>query len=127
MCKFWHLEGGKNNDIYPLLRLSEAYYIAAECLKESNPKRAVELLNLVRSARNLSLFPLDYKTMSADDIQNEIYKEYRKEFVGEGGQLFFYYKRLNAPEIKGASVRPGKNVYVLPIPSNDQEFGSYEN
>lgn len=127
MCKFWHVEGSAYNDLYPLLRLSEAYYIAAECLEESNPKRAVELLNEVREARNLSLFPLDYTKMTAADIQNEIYKEYRKEFVGEGGQLFFYYKRLNASEIKGAAVRPGKSIYVLPIPSNDQEFGGYQN
>ena len=127
MCKFWHVSGSPYNDRYPILRMTEALYIAAECLKESDPKRAVELLNEVRENRNLSLFPLDYATMTADDIQNEIYKEYRKEFVGEGGQLFFYYKRLNAQEIKGASVRPGKGIYVLPIPSNDQEFGGYTN
>ena len=127
MCKLWYVEGSSYNNLYPMLRLSEAYYIAAECLKDSDPDQAVELLNKVREARNLSLFPLDYTTMTSDDIQNEIYKEYRKEFVGEGGQLFFYYKRLNASEIKGASVRPSKNVYVLPVPSSDQEFGGYEN
>lgn len=127
MCKLWYVEGSSYNNLYPMLRLSEAYYIAAECLKDSDPDQAVELLNKVRKARNLSLFPLDYTTMTSDDIQNEIYKEYRKEFVGEGGQLFFYYKRLNASEIKGASVRPSKNVYVLPVPSSDQEFGGYEN
>lgn len=126
MCKFWHWEGGRYNDIYPLLRMTEAYYIAAECLKDSNPKRAIELLNLVRENRNLSLFPLA-DNLSADEIQNEIYKEYRKEFVGEAGQLFFYYKRLNATSIKGASVVPGKGVYVLPIPANDAEFGGYGN
>lgn len=127
MCKFWHIDGSAYNDIYPLLRETEGFYIAAECLKDSDPERAVELLNEVREARNLALFPLDYTTMTTDDIQNEIYKEYRKEFVGEGGQLFFYHKRLNASEIKGAAVRPGKSVYVLPIPSNDQEFGGYSN
>lgn len=127
LCKLWYVEGSAYNDLYPMLRISEAYYIAAECLKDSDPEKAVELLNKVREARNLSLFPLDHTTMTADDIQNEIYKEYRKEFVGEGGQLFFYYKRLNASEIKGASVRPGKSIYVLPIPSSDQEFGGYEN
>ena len=127
MCKLWYVDGSSYNNLYPMLRLSEAYYIAAECLKDSDPDQAVELLNKVREARNLSLFPLDYTTMTSDDIQNEIYKEYRKEFVGEGGQLFFYYKRLNASEIKGASVRPSKNVYVLPVPSSDQEFGGYEN
>ena len=97
-----------------------------ECLKDSSPARAIELLKLVRENRKLSLSPLP-ETLSAEEIQNEIYKEYRKEFVGEGGQLFFYYKRLNASSIKGASVVPGKSVYVLPIPSNDAEFGGYDN
>lgn len=125
-CKFWYLDGSKYNNIYPLMRMTEAYYIAAECLKDSDPKGAIALLNTVRENRNLYLFPLA-DNLNADEIQNEIYKEYRKEFVGEAGQLFFYYKRLNATSIKGASVVPGKGVYVLPIPANDAEFGGYVN
>jgi len=65
--------------------------------------------------------------LNAEQIQNEIYKEYRKEFIAEHGELFFYYKRLNINEIKGASIRGSKSVFVLPIPSNDQEFGGYSN
>ncbi len=126
MAKFWYLDGSIYNNRYPLIRVTDAYYIAAECLKNSNRAKAIELLNTVRENRNLSLFPLS-EDLTADQIQNEIYKEYRKEYIGEHGELFFYYKRLNASEIKGASVRPGKNVYVLPIPSNDQEFGGYSN
>ena len=106
--------------------MTEAFYIAAECLKESDPQRAIELLNEVRDARNLSAYPLP-ETLSSDQIQEEIYKEYRKEFMGEGGQLFYYYKRLNASEIKGGGVTPSKAVYVLPIPSTDIEFGGYTN
>lgn len=126
MCKFWYIDGGSHNDEYPLLRLTEAYYIAAECLKDSDPETAIDLLNEVRENRNLSLYPLDY-SLSSDDIQNEIYKEYRKEFIGEAGQLFFYYKRLNASSITNSSVSPSKDVYVLPIPENDVEFGGYSN
>ena len=126
LCKFWHYEQGIHNDIYPLIRMSEAYYIAAECLKDTDPLRAVKLLNSVRSARNLGSSPLP-ETLSSTEIQDEIFKEYRKEFVGEGGQLFFYYKRLNASEIKGAGISPNKSVYVLPIPSTDVEFGGYSN
>lgn len=126
MCKFWHVEGGRYNDIYPLLRMSEAWYIAAECLEDSDPKKAVDLLNEVRANRNLQLFPLD-ENLNAAQIQQEVYKEYRKEFVGEGGQLFFYYKRLNAQQIAGTAIKPGKSVYVLPIPENDREFGGYSN
>ena len=126
MAKFWYLEGSTYNNLYPVIRMTDAYYIAAECLKNSNKKRAIEILNIVRDHRNLGLFPLS-EDLTADQIQNEIYKEYRKEYIGEHGELFFYYKRTNASEIKGAAVRPGKSVYVLPIPSNDQEFGGYSN
>lgn len=126
LCKFWHYESGRYNDVYPLIRMTEAFYIAAECLKESDPQRAIELLTEVRNARNLSAYPLS-ENLTADQIQNEIYKEYRKEFIGEGGQLFFYYKRLNASSIEGAGIVPNKAIYVLPIPSTDQEFGGYTN
>ncbi len=123
--KFRYQEGSNYNNIYPLIRMTEAVYILAECVKDSNPKRAVELLNMVRDNRHLSLYPLS-EDLTPDQIQNEIYKEYRKEFLQEG-QLFYYYKRLNANEIKGASVRPNRSIYVLPIPSVDTDFGGYEN
>ena len=126
MAKFWYNEGSTYNNYYPLIRMSESWYIAAECQKQSNPARAIELLNDVRANRGISLYPLA-ETLSADEIQQEIYKEYRKEFVGECGQLFLYYKRLNLSEIKGTSIRGSKAVYVLPIPANDQEFGGYSN
>lgn len=125
LSKFWYMEGRRANGMIPLLRMTEAYYIAAECLKDSNPQRAVEILNYVRGNRGLSnnLLP---ETLTSEQIGDEIFKEYRKEFLGEG-QLFFYYKRLNASEIKGAPVPGSKSVYVLPIPSGDIEFGGYEN
>ena len=126
LAKFWYVEGrSSNNNRVPLLRMTEPFYIAAECLKDSDPERAIELLNEVRANRNLSSNPLP-ETLTADQINDEIFKEYRKEFIGEG-QLFFYYKRLNAANILRATVRGSKAVYVMPIPSNDVEFGGYEN
>ena len=126
LAKFWYNEGSRYNNIYPLIRMTEAFYIAAECLKTSDPAKAVGLLNAVRDNRGISLYPLS-ENLTADQIQDEIYKEYRKEFVGECGQLFFYYKRLNLRDIKGSSKQGSKQVYVLPIPANDQEFGGYSN
>ena len=126
LSKFWYVEGrSASNGKIPLIRMTEAYYIAAECLKDSDPQRAIELLNEIRSNRGLSnnLLP---ETLTSEQINEEIYKEYRKEFLGEG-QLFFYYKRLNSSDIKGAAVSGSKAVYVMPIPSNDAEFGGYEN
>lgn len=120
LWKYHQYENGVCTDIMPVLRKSEAYYIAAEILKDSDPERAIELLNLVREARNLSLYPLP-ATLTADEIQDEVGKEYRKEFLAEG-QMFFYYKRLNASRIEGAGVS-ATNVYVLPMPDTEIEFG----
>lgn len=120
LWKYHQYENGVCKDIMPVLRKSEAYYIAAEALKDSDPERAIELLNLVREARNLSLYPLP-ETLTANEIQEEIGKEYRKEFLAEG-QMFYYYKRLNANRIEGAGVS-ATNVYVLPMPDNEVEFG----
>lgn len=120
LWKYHQYENGVCTDIMPVLRKSEAYYIAAEALKDSDPGRAIELLNLVREARNLSLYPLP-ETLTANEIQEEVGKEYRKEFLAEG-QMFYYYKRLNADRIEGAGVSAA-NVYVLPMPDNEIEFG----
>jgi hypothetical protein len=120
LWKYHQYENSVCADIVPVLRKSESYYIAAEILKDRDPARAVELLNLVREARNLSLYPLS-STLTADEIQDEVRKEYRKEFLAEG-QMFFYYKRVNADRIEGAGVGAA-NVYVLPMPDNEIEFG----
>lgn len=120
--KYHQYEGGTFNDIMPILRKSEAYYIAAEASKDSNPTYAIEQLNKVRSARNLADFALT-DNLSTDEIQDEIAKEYRKEFLGEG-QMFYYYKRLNSPNIDGAGITAGEHVYVLPMPEYEIEFGN---
>ena len=119
LWKYHQYEGGACNDIVPVLRKTESYYIAAEILKESNPKRAIELLNLVREARNLEFAPLS--DLTPEQIQEEVAKEYRKEFLAEG-QMFFYYKRLNASRIEGAGVN-AQSIYVLPMPDTEIEFG----
>lgn len=126
MSKFWYVPGRAGCNYLPVMRMTECYYIAAECLKESNPTRAIEILNYVRSGRGLSNNLIDGTGMSATDVQNEVFKEYRKEFMGEG-QLFFYYKRINAANIIGSSKPANKGIYVMPIPSNDKEFGGYSN
>ncbi|MDR0544661.1 MAG: RagB/SusD family nutrient uptake outer membrane protein [Odoribacteraceae bacterium] len=121
--KFWQPEGGTYNDMMPLARLSEMYYIAAEAWVERDSiVRAVGLLNTVRDARGLSNYPLA-ETLTPLQVKEEIYKEYRKETLGEG-QLFYYYKRLNYPVIPG-SARPGNDaIYVFPLPDNEVEFGN---
>lgn len=68
-----------------LIRLSEMYYILAECA--ATPGEAAEFLNKVRNIRGV-----DPVVCTEANRLDEIEKEYRKEFYGEG-QLFFFYKR----------------------------------
>jgi starch-binding outer membrane protein, SusD/RagB family len=121
LSKFWQYEIGRYNNIFPLIRKTEAYYIAAEILKDTDKDRAIELINLVRARRKLEDYPLP-NSLSTEEVQREIFKEYRKEFMAEG-QLFYYYKRLNLPQIEGAGVPASANVYVLPMPDIEVEFG----
>lgn len=105
----------------PVIRISEMYYIAAEALKETDQVRATEYLNIVRRARNVTN---DLSaTLTAEQFQNEIFKEYQKEFFCEG-QLFYYYKRLNLPSIAYANVTADNTIYVLPLPDNEVEYGN---
>jgi hypothetical protein len=85
---------GSTNTTTPLIRMTEMYYIAAECAAVNNPGYATDLLDTVRAHRNLPKYGL--AALPADSLNKEIQKEYQKEFLGEG-QMFFYYKRKNLP------------------------------
>lgn len=120
--KFWQEYAANVNDgdmfirLMPLIRISEMFYIMAEC--EANPSTAIGYINDIRSNRGLSALPLNF---TADGVKDEILKEYRKEFFSEG-QLFFFYKRLKYTRIPGSNIIADNKVYVLPIPDNEYEF-----
>ncbi len=103
----------------PVMRLSEAYYIAAECkLHQNDPGAAVGYLNTVRRARNI-LVDLP-QGVSTDQVQNEIFKEYAKEFLMEG-QLYYYYKRLDSRTVRFYPNPVSSDNYVFPIPLAEEE------
>ncbi|MDD7888021.1 RagB/SusD family nutrient uptake outer membrane protein [Flavivirga sp. 57AJ16] len=120
-AKFWQDDNMSNliTNLIPVLRLSEMYYIAAE--SEPNTETAVAYLNEVRKARLIPELPTD---IDASVLEDEIFKEYRKEFMSEG-QLFYYYKRKNAQNIIDSQVNPITNKeYVFPLPLREIEFGN---
>lgn len=108
----------------PLMKLAEMYYIMAEYfIGEQDTAQAVFYLNKVRSSRGiLDELPI---TLTPEQLDEELQKEYRKEFISEG-QLFFFYKRLGKTTIPGVptTVEVNDNIYVLPLPDNELEFGS---
>lgn len=122
MSKFWQMDnqviGGEKvrpkRDRMPVLRISEMFYIAAEYLKTVDPQSALDMLNEVREHRGLV-----EKLTNTDPvaIQNEILKEYQREFLGEG-QLFYYHKRMGTKRIDVANA-----IYKLPMPDDEIDLG----
>ena len=102
----------------PVIRLSEMYYIAAET--ETNATQALEYLNTVRRKRNLSV-----DISNAALLEQELTKEYLKEFFGEG-QLWYYYKRkrittVSSPNTSGGTIGIALAKYVLPVPDSETQ------
>ena len=106
----------------PALRLSEVYYIAAECTFASDPVKAWGYFNEVRLHRGIGPYsgPED-----AQGFYTELLKEARKELYGEG-QLFYMYKRLNRPilGLGGKPVAASDGVFVLPLPDDEIAYGN---
>lgn len=94
-----------------LIRLSEVYYIAAEC------DQSLSYLNTVRNNRGLLNLPANA------NLTTELQKEYQKEFFGEG-QLWYYYKRRNLTAIpnplsSSGNVTMNALKYVWPLPLSE--------
>lgn len=106
----------------PALRLSEIYYIAAECTFASDPAKAWGYFNEVRLHRGIGPYsgPED-----AQGFYTELLKEARKELYGEG-QLFYMYKRLHRPilGLGGKPVAASDGVFVLPLPDDEIAYGN---
>jgi len=106
--------------LIPLLRLSEVYYIAAEC--ETDLQKGYEWLNTIRQYRGTP----ELAVTSATDLASRIRTEYLREFMGEG-QIFFLYKRLGiaiaAAEngFSTGSIAFSATNVVLPMPVSEIE------
>ncbi|WP_312186049.1 RagB/SusD family nutrient uptake outer membrane protein [Sphingobacterium sp.] len=99
----------------PLLKISEIYYIAAEC--EPIAADGITRLNIVRA--NRGLLPL----AATANISTELQKEYQKDLFGEG-QLFYYYKRRNVTSVANGSSTSGNVTinYNVPLPDSESIY-----
>lgn len=104
--------------IIPMIRLSEIYYILADCQFYKDKNKAVTALYQARMFRGLRT-QLN-KQMERDEFLKLLIEDARKEFAGEG-KLFFLYKQLNEKVIisEGETIELGSK-FILPIP--DSEF-----
>ena len=119
----------------PLIRLPEMYYIAAEC--EPDPATAVSYLDEVifsRTGQSSSTVTAGFDQTDSRQIYgvytgqtvrvNELYREYFKEFYGEG-QLFFFYKRFGFtafPNPIDDTMDPA--AYQMPLPDDEYTYGN---
>lgn len=105
-------------NLMPLIRLPEMYYILAECMTDLD--KSAETLSMVRSSRGLS----NIETFADEATkQAEIEKEYRKELYGEG-QLWYFYKRLGYKTFQFCPVdNMTENNYRFSIPDDETALG----
>ena len=102
----------------PIIRVSEMYYIAAEC--EGNTTTATGYLNTVRDNRGLLAEKLE--NLTPEQLKEEIFKEYQKEFYGEG-QLWFYYKRNLTPTIEAnKDYFTSTDLYTFDRPDGEDSY-----
>lgn len=103
-----------------IVKLPEIYYMAAECLVGVDNVKAMNYINTVRIHRGLTAMEGSF---SDDDVTRNIFREYKKEFIGEG-ILFGYYKRhdKNIEAIDGSIIQASDNVFVFKIPDEEYEF-----
>lgn len=129
----WKVESGHSNrcfykyaaletsvyyaELLPMIRMAEMYYIIAETTDDD--AEALESINLVLDNRGMDLLT------SRLQVEKTLLSEYQKEFWGEG-QLFFYYKRINAKSIPsaltGGDVDMDDTKYVWPLPQSETDF-----
>lgn len=106
--------------IIPVMRFPECYLIAAEALFDKDKELAITIFNdLMRVRGNDFLSIRDKDNLQKEDFLDQIVREYRREFVGEG-QLVFVYKRLNRPILRayGEDVQQDGQL-VLPVPDSE--------
>jgi starch-binding outer membrane protein, SusD/RagB family len=104
--------------LIPVIRLSEMYYIAAECT--AAPAEGVAYINVIRNKRGL---PVLSTAISTTALEAEILKEYKKETYAEG-QLFYYYKRKNTVRVDGSNINMNDATWILPVPDDEVEFAN---
>ncbi len=102
----------------PVIRLSEMYFIAAECA--ATPDVGVTYLNSIRTNRALAALPT---TITPTTLTAEILKEYKKEMYAEG-QLFYYFKRKNTTLVDGSTTVMSDATWIFPFPPNEIAFSN---
>lgn len=117
--KYEAMADSLKNQLIPMIRISEVFYIAAE--SEEDPQEGIKHLNKVRNSRGITESAADYYF-----FDDRLTTEYMREFWGEG-QLFYFYKRRKQEYVQSSldewsEVRITEGNYVLPIPDGETKY-----
>lgn len=109
-----------SNEVIPLIRLPEMYYILCEMSDDMAESRSY--LNYVRNQRGYSA-ALNESYTDAEGKLAALDKEYRKEFYAEG-QYWFFMKLhgiLTIPYATDIVLAPEN--YIFPLPDAEVQYG----
>lgn len=113
------LDGSYNKvieDMLPMIRLSEMYYIQAEYFASIGKfKEAADAIDMVRIGRNCSSQALSINDKTSFD--KELLNESKREFIGEG-QTYYFYKKLGV-KLK-SSMKDEHFIFPRPIDEDVQ-------
>ncbi|MBL1411214.1 RagB/SusD family nutrient uptake outer membrane protein [Sphingobacterium faecale] len=118
--KYEKISDSLENQLIPMIRMSEVFYIAAET--EPVLTEGLKHLNKVRNNRGIASSSSD-RFYFPDQL---LTSEYTREFWGEG-QLFYFFKRRNVKEIQDphdewSKVSMKNANYVVPIPEGETKY-----
>lgn len=100
----------------PVLRLTEMRYIMAEYYaKKGNFEEAYSILNDIREKRGLANTLTQRNSFS--EFVTDLVEDARREWISEG-QLFYLYKRLDAPFEQNRKLT--KSEACLPLPADQK-------
>ncbi len=103
------------HQIVPMIRMSELYLIAMETAPSLTDASA--LYKTLMASHNVNITT---EFASDSELQEEVLKQYQREFYGEG-QMFYTYKRLGATSMLFSTEEMGDDQYILPLPLSEYD------
>ena len=102
------------NNLIPMIRLSEMYFIVMECGTLDEANKLYEDFCIQRDIKPITI-------TNNEQLNDMLIEEYNKEFYGEG-QMFYTYKRMNVSEMKWAMDLGNEDSYVVPLPRKEVSY-----
>ncbi|MBE8713968.1 RagB/SusD family nutrient uptake outer membrane protein [Sphingobacterium hungaricum] len=102
-----------------MITLHQVYMIACESLVDTNLQKSIDYFNEVRVARSLTA--LSSTGMTSDTLKEYLFKEVRKESIGDGN-LFTTYKRMFRNIDREINVNASLSIFKFPIPTEELTY-----